>query len=128
MLLAGVIYYWSTDGNLKMMVADAVQSLDLTEASAWDQHLRIAQMAGGRLFTITGDGDLKRRYLGSWETLVEDISGGRCLRVYNWDVAYLDVSAIWHSDDWGDSWEDKTGDWADYGSPVTIHYLDDITG
>lgn len=124
-LLAGVIYYWGCDGNFYTMIAGQRQASTLSETAASRQFNRIIDdpLRGGyRLWTIDGDGNLKKRYLASWSTLQTNLSGFCGLRSYVGSlgavkILYMTATDIYYSIDDGVTVASKKGGWS-IASPV----------
>jgi hypothetical protein len=122
---AGAIYYWDTDGELRLNVAGADQGSLLSDSS-FNQHGRLARdLNSGRLWAITADGEIKMRNLGSWTTQYEDNVANCGLRAYlDGSLIVLANNVILYSSDYGETWSDKTGDWSDYANPKTANLMD----
>jgi len=118
-LLAGVIYFWTTTGDLRMSIAGVVDATALDTETPYNQHTRIAMGAGlAKMFTLTGDGKIRVRALGTWSDKKTGITGGKSLTVHTWyDLGmlfFLDALHIWYSDDGGDTWVEKEGEWSEF--------------
>lgn len=125
--LGGVIYFWSTDGNLYTLTAGALGTSLLTETPL-DQDLRIARSPNtGDLWTLSSSA-LKRRSYGSWTIQDASVTGGVGLRAYpggaGTQVVYLDATTVQHSENSGVTLTDKTGSGMSVTSPISIHLLE----
>ena len=125
-LLGGVIYYWCTDGKVKMAVADTTPIVLLTETRQ-ENFLTLARdFNSGKLWAIDSSGDLQLYNLGIWSTQKSGLIGGCGMRTYYASptkLVMLDNSDIYLSLDAGATWANKKGGWSAYASPKTIHLL-----
>lgn len=122
---AGVIYYWDTEGYLKLRVAGVIQDTMLS-GNALDQHGRIARdLNSGKLWVIDASGTLKMRENGSWTDQQTGLSNGRALKAYlGGKLVCLDSSDIYLSTNYGTSWSAKKGGWSEYSIGATAHLLE----
>ena len=116
-LAAGVIYYWSTDGGLKMMNNGTVAATLFDTETPNETALRIArQMNGGYLWEINAGATLKYRNLGTLSNALTSLSGATGLHAYMGSpvarVTAVDNSKIYYCDGDGTTFLDKTGDWS----------------
>lgn len=122
---AGAVYYWSTEGNLELLVAGIPQSTLISDAPL-RQHGRIArQINGGMLWAITSGGELTRRNLGSWSVQATTSSGRGLISYPGGTIAkvlYVDSTDIYYSDDAGVTWAGKKGAWG-WGTPVNAFLM-----
>ena len=122
---AGAIYYWDTNGELRLNVAGVDQGSLLSD-SAHDQHGRLARdINSGRLWACDASGNVKMRNLGSWTT---QYTGNMPMGIKSYidgNLIFLGSDSIQLSSDYGETWSDKTGDWAEYGSPKAANLMDD---
>jgi len=127
--LGGVIYYWSTDGELRCAIAGVPQAALLTGETGGEDagFLRIARdFNTGKIWAVH-NGDLKLRNLGSWSTQKSGLVQGRGLKAFYASptkLAVLDDSDIYLSLDAGATWANKKGGWSGYAAPKTIHLLE----
>ena len=121
---AGAIYYWDTDGELRLRVAGIDQGSLLSDL-AFNQHGRLARdPSSGRLWAITLTGEIKMRNLGTWSTQNTDMVGAKSIRAYTGGkLIYAENSDIYYSDDYGVTWTAKVGGWAAYDAPQAIHLM-----
>lgn len=131
-LLAGVITFWTPDGDLRQAIAGEVGAALLTETPLQQAH-RIAYSRdnGGKLWVLANAGatcDLKLYTGGAWATKQTGISGAAGLNTYVKGsglhyVLYLSGDKIYYSENDGTDVADKIGDWSGYASPVRIDML-----
>lgn len=128
--LAGVIYYWNTDGDLCCLIGGTAKETILSGSAVNYSPFRVARaLSTGALICIDGT-TLKIRDLGAWANVATDVDDGRGLRAYNGSYPiyiYLDASKIWHIDASDMTPLDITGTWAGYGNPRVIHLMRDYT-
>lgn len=132
------LLYWSTGGNLYWAegtpgeLADYGASL-LSESPAQNTPVRIASdpdtgypvfalaylsTTGFNLYMVDKGSSV------SQSLLVTGIESARSLRLYKSDhrrIIYMDSADIWYTEDDGDTWSQKKGDWSTYGGPVMAH-------
>jgi len=122
---AGAIYYWDTNGALRLNVAGVDQGSLLSD-SAYNQHGRLARdLNSGRLWAIDSSGNIKLRYNGAWgEEAQYEGNMPMGIKAYlGGTLIVLDSDEILVSADYGETWEEKTGDWSGYGSPKAGHLM-----
>jgi len=133
--LAGAIYYWSTDGNLNLLVKGALGAEVLTLTSTglmtetpYDAFGRIGRdPSSGRLLAIPNGTSLKMRNLGSTTELKTGLVSGCGLNVYpGQKLIMVDAANIWTCDDLyagTPTISAKKGAWAAYANGVQAHRM-----
>lgn len=127
--LGGVIYYWSTAGQLQCAIAGVVQTALLTGETGGEfaNPFRIARdFNSGKLWAVHNT-ELKLRDLASWSVQKTGLAGACGLRPFYASptkLALLDSTDIYLSLDAGATWAAKKGGWAAYAAPRTIHLLE----
>jgi hypothetical protein len=131
------ITFWSSDGELYRAIDGEKGASLYSEAAPTKVFHRIASdpEAGWPIFVLayTGAGvcDVVRLTQSAATGLANLVPGGRCIRCWAGETSgtrrlyFLDNEHIWYSTDDGETLEDKTGDYEDYGNPV---YIDPIPG
>lgn len=120
---AGVIYYWSSEGDLNLWIADALNATLDTETPEM-QHGRLARdLNSGKLWAIS-ENKVRLYEYGSWTDLKTGLVSGKSLKSYlGGKVIYLDDSDIQYSADYGTTWAAKKGGWSTYSSPVVANLM-----
>lgn len=139
------LLYWSTDGHLYWAsgIVDSLANkgsalLNETAAQKVPQRIAADPDSGWPVFALAYMTNAFSLYLlepgsgggivVSQNLLVSGISGARSLRCYKnaggRRILYLDATSIQCSDDDGDTFTNKIGDWTGYAGPVTIDAMD----
>jgi hypothetical protein len=129
--LAGAVYYWSSTGNLNLIIkqtlgaAGVIQTSGMMTETALKQFGRIARSPNtGKLWGIPNGTVLRMRNLGSVADQKTGLSNGCGLHSYvGTKLIFVDQDAIWISDDDGTTITDKTGDWAAYAGGKQSHRM-----
>jgi len=109
--VAGVVYFWNTEGNLGYFSDAALTYIDGVGTESPDQNTgRIAKFA--TYMWVLTSGMLKQRYMGAWTTKATGLANEQGLRVYNngVDLVFADDAGVWYSHDRSSSWTNKKGD------------------
>jgi hypothetical protein len=127
--IAGALYYWSSDGNLNLLMkqtlgaAGVLTSTGLMTESALNVPLRIARdPSSGRLLGLPNGTVLEMRNLGTNSDLKTGLSGARGLHAYpGQKIIFLDNANIWISDNLQAATPTitaKKGGWSEYSGPI----------
>ena len=131
---AGAIYYWSTDGDLNLLVksvpggSGVLTSEALMTETPMAIPLRIARdVNSGRLLALPNGTTLKMRNLGSDTELKTGLTSARGLHCYlGQKIIFVDSTDIWISDDIQAETPTitaKKGGWAAYASGINAHRM-----
>jgi hypothetical protein len=134
--LAGAIYYWSTDGNLNLLVKQSIggseegklTSTGLMTETALDDFGRVDRdPSSGRLLAIPNGTTLKMRNNAVNTDLKTGLVNGHGLHVYSgYKMIMVDGSEVWISDDLDaetPSITAKKGTWTEYSNGVQAHRM-----
>jgi hypothetical protein len=126
-LAAGLIYFWTPDGDLNYISGLTLGSGMSKTETPLNKPLRIARNGnGGELYVSTGNNTLYKRYLGGWTELDAAANWACALRCYNNNkMVWMDAVEPHYTPD-GATLLGKKGSWTSYSSPVRIHLLESI--
>ena len=138
--LAGGIYYWATDGNLNLLVKQAIggdsenppalTSEGLMIETPCPVPLRLVRHASSGMIVAIASGTTLKRYVnGAEQEIRSGFVSGRGLHIYPSSIVFVGNAQIWSCDDICDpppaipTCTPRKGDWATYSGGINIHKM-----